>query len=747
MKSKFLLFGASIALIVILLAACAPAPSATPCPEASPCPECPTCPTVEPLPESSVKEVPNEDEWVNSPHNDAEAEAFNHWNEEDPAEVPAACATCHSTQGYTEYTDSGKVGAGIPAPAGTIQCVACHNEVTEAMDSVSFTQKEVKEEGSEPEKVVITGLGSEVRCMVCHQGRGSTSSVNETLARFEADTDLDTVPAPQDEATLGFINIHYFPAAATLYGTQVKGGYQYEGKRYDAKTDHVEGYSTCVGCHNSHSLELKVEECKVCHTNVTSKEDLVNIRMKGSAVDYDGDGDTTEGINGELDGLRSVLYQNIQAYANEVAGTPLVYSPDAYPYFFIDTNTDGQLSEDEAQFPNSYKAWTGRLVKAAYNYQMSVKDPGAYAHGGKYIIELLYDSVEDLNQKVSNPVDMANMHRIDSGHFAGSEEAFRHWDGEGGEVPGDCAKCHSAIGLPTFLKEAAAQRDLVSGRNVAAPAANGQNCATCHQDLSTFTLRTVNSVKFPSGKVVSFGEENKANVCMLCHQGRESKVSVDGAIKGSGVGDDEVSEKLSFRNPHYFAAGATLWGTDVTGAYEYAEKQYNGRNMHIQGFQTCNECHDAHALSVKAASCVTCHPEASEGFEAIRKSTVDFDGNGDTTEGISNEVEALTEALYAAIQQYTVDKGLPSIVYDPGRYPYYFGDTNANGEVDGEEGAFASWTPRLLRAAYNYQWVNKDPGAFAHNPGYILQILFDSLEDLGADVGNFTRPEVKAPVQ
>ena len=35
---------------------------------------------------------------------------------------------------------------------------------------------------------------------------------------------------------LGFTNIHYFAAAATLYGTLAKGGYEYEGKTYDAKS-------------------------------------------------------------------------------------------------------------------------------------------------------------------------------------------------------------------------------------------------------------------------------------------------------------------------------------------------------------------------------------------------------------------------------------------------------------------------------------------------------------------------------
>ena len=66
------------------------------------------------------------------------------------------------------------------------------------------------------------------------------------------------------------------------------------------------------------------------------------------------------------------------------------------------------------------------------------------------------------------------------------------------------------------------------------------------------------------------------------------------------------------------------------------------------------------------------------------------------------------------------------------------------GEVDPGEGIYpnqyATWTPRLLRAAYNYQYAQKDPGAFAHNAKYVLQALYDSLEDMGADVSGMTRP-------
>ena len=46
----------------------------------------------------------------------------------------------------------------------------------------------------------------------------------------------------------------------------------------------------------------------------------------------------------------------------------------------------------------------------------------------------------------------------------------------------------------------------------------------------------------------------------------------------------------------------------------------------------------------------------------------------------------------------------------------------------------------MLRVAYNYQWAAKDPGAFAHNGMYMLQALYDSLNDMGVDVACMIQP-------
>jgi hypothetical protein len=429
--------------------------------------------------------------------------------------------------------------------------------------------------------------------------------------------------------------------------------------------------------------------------------------MFGSLVDYNGNGDMEEGIMAEITGLQEMLYQAMQAYAVGL-GTGIEYDSHSYPYFFDDAG-------------ERYGTWTPRLAKAAYNYQVSQKDPGEFAHGGKYIIQLLYDSIESLNEALAEPVDLSMANRIDHGHFAGSEEAFRHWD-EDGHVPGSCSKCHSAEGLPLFIEQ---------GVTINQPTANGLNCATCHDDLSTYTRYQTEDVTFPSGATVTL-EDPDANLCMNCHQGRSSGPTVDGRIGDKP--DDEVSDALGFINVHYFAAGASLFGTEAKGAYEFDGKEYVGRFEHVSGFDVCIECHDTHALEVKFEDCGNCHDgvESEADLHSIRVSDVDYDGDGDVTEGIANEVETMKEALLVAMDGYAAaNEGVDPIVYNSHAYPYFFNDA---------EERYATWTPNLLRAAYNYQYASKDPGGFAHNGQYILLALYDSIEAMGGDMSGMTRP-------
>lgn len=735
-KTRIFIFAALLLGLAFLLAGCQQ-------PEATPCPDCPapiTCPEATPCPvaEAGV-EAPYVAAWEGSGHADSEGEAFRHWDSADPAVVPASCAKCHAGAGLVEFLTTGKNEAAIDATTvHGIDCVSCHNPASSAYTSVTF-----------PSGVVVSGLGREALCMTCHQGRESKVSVDAQIERFKVE-DLDAVVAPiKDDAgndvRFGFRNVHYFAAAATLYGSQVHGGYEYDGKSYDWKNDHIDGYGTCVDCHDSHTLQVKVDQCAFCHEGVTDTEGLKDIRMLASTPDYDGDGNVEEGMFYEIQGLQETLFSTLQAYAKDKTGSAIVYDAAAYPYWFADADGDGAIDQKDGANV-SFSTWTARLLKAAYNYQVSIKDPGAYAHGNKYIVQLLFDSIEDLGG------DVSLFARTDAGHFAGDTMAFRDWD-DTGMVPFACAKCHSATGLPEFVHNGGSVAIMTNGSSTTTgvgnqPSSNGFTCYTCHDHNNWPARYAFAQVAFPNGKSLSFAKdadgkniEDPANLCLACHQGRESSVTVSRYLGTKEL--DTVDKSISFKNVHYFAAGATIFGSEAQGIFQYEGKEYAGRFMHAAGFETCTSCHDAHALEVKVQACAGCHNTSDPA--AIRlTSTADYDGDGDVTEGLVGELEGMQELLYAEMLKYSETKAGTTLFYDAHSYPYFFADADKNGEADKDDkGAavrFASWTPRLLKAAYNYQYSLKDSGAAIHNFTYVAQGLYDSIQDLGGNVSGLTRP-------
>ena len=324
--------------------------------------------------------------WLNSPHGDRSSEAFTHWNED--GEIPGPCAVCHSSTGARDYVTGPMTTIGtIDHPVGlgtTVDCVACHSAGASALLSVPF-----------PSGVMVDGFESSAICTVCHQGRASSETVEVKTAGLEDDTVA---------GDLGFINVHYAPSASSMMGGVARGGFEYPGKIYKGQFTHVPDLNTCTDCHSPHSLEVNLTACTTCHKDAAS---FADIRI--SPTDFDGDGDTAEGIANPIADLHARLGAAIQLYAAEIAQSPVVYAVHSYPYFFTDSDTDGAVTEGEAIYPNRYQSWTPRLLKAAYNYQMVAKETAIYTHNPHYALQLLYDSLESLSEVIE--VDMSGLIR------------------------------------------------------------------------------------------------------------------------------------------------------------------------------------------------------------------------------------------------------------------------------------------------------------------------------------------------
>lgn len=309
-------------------------------------------------------------------HFDRNAQAFHDWDKD--KQVPHVCARCHGANSLPEYLKEGK---NTPAPQvkNGFACTNCH------ADLLTYARHSVAKVTFASGVTIDSGNNDANLCMTCHQGRESTASVNKAIAGLALDT-----PEPK----LNFLHVHYFPAGATMYGTEAKVAYEYDGKKYVGRFAHMPNVSTCTGCHQPHGGEVKIDRCGGCHDGIKTVADLANIRM-ATRGDFDGNG-KEEGLAREIGNLQTELYAAIQTYAKTVGGTPIAFTKAAYPYWYADKNGNGRIDPEELLMANKYQAYTPRLMQAVFNYTFSLRDPGGAYHNGRYVLQLLYDSLESL---------------------------------------------------------------------------------------------------------------------------------------------------------------------------------------------------------------------------------------------------------------------------------------------------------------------------------------------------------------
>lgn len=311
-----------------------------------------------------------------------------------------------------------------------------------------------------------------------------------------------------------------------------------------------------------------------------------------------------------------------------------------------------------------------------------------------------------------------------SGHANIHSESFAHWN-DTGEIPPVCSTCHSGAGFRSLYGFDGSTPGLPQSP---IPVGGVVDCDTCHHP----GLPSVTEIRLPSGTQHPVVGAEAA--CMTCHQGRASTATIERAVAESL--EDEVNSELSFINPHYAVAAASLLGGSGALGYQYPGKDYQQRFFHARPVSTCVGCHEPHNLTVAEDTCTTCHESGDS--RAIRISRQSFDGSGDLEQGIYADISANRERLFALLTEYAREIAGTALVYDGNRHPYFFADHNGDGLPDQRDGApvpYTNWTPRLLKAAYNWKFVGADAGIHVHNPHYALQLIHDSAEDVSLGLG------------
>jgi predicted CXXCH cytochrome family protein len=298
--------------------------------------------------------------------------------------VSSSCSSCHGgAEGFRFYLEFG-VGKEVLEQGDGLDCATCHDTFGDSfdvhiVDSVTF-----------PGGAVVSDPGQASNlCITCHRGRESKATIDAYLAT---------------PGTKSFRNVHYLPAGGVKLGTLAKVGYEFDTHTYSGEwNDHLGG-SKCTSCHDPvasrHSFlvaEAWDDRCSVCHSD---EIDLQHIRVTHNQ-DYDNDGDINETLAEELGTLSERLLDAMHAFS-ALGGTPLCYDEHAYPYFFRDTDGSGGLCNGgEASGSNRFTGWNPQLIRAAHNYQLSVKEPGAWAHNFDYVAQLLIDSIEHVQGNVT----------------------------------------------------------------------------------------------------------------------------------------------------------------------------------------------------------------------------------------------------------------------------------------------------------------------------------------------------------
>jgi len=321
-----------------------------------------------------------------------------------------------------------------------------------------------------------------------------------------------------------------------------------------------------------------------------------------------------------------------------------------------------------------------------------------------------------------------------------------------------CQRCHTATGAMNFLNSPAnyspANNDFSHLFDWSAATGSPQNellyCSSCHNDVATGGLRNPGAITetYPAATagadpaVVAYPDLSSSNVCMGCHLGREIGQNVKNDTDADGV--------RSFINSHYLAAGGMIF--NVSG-YEYAGQTYDNFGFHKQVGQ-------ANALGTGTnGPCVTCHMSGPEPhtFTAAAGNTACGSCHGGLTDAI---LEDSKHEFHLALEELNQALAARGIHFFPA-HPYFYQAANGQG------GAFTNWESvatalgvglgvdptgtgwkNVMGAAFNYNLIEHDPGAFAHNRQYALKLIQDSIDFLadGAVDGLGTSPVVAAVI-
>lgn len=346
-----------------------------------------------------------------------------------------------------------------------------------------------------------------------------------------------------------------------------------------------------------------------------------------------------------------------------------------------------------------------------------------------------------------------------------------------------CAQCHTASGVRLFLTDPSTYAANLPGlytttgptgsfKTVAVPnqTANGKTvfsiqkqllyCWGCHADNSG-ALRGTGPIEANYDMVSSAGtllltnrhtypDIRNSNPCLACHVGRENGDSIKNLASAGGVTIDFTN--LSFINSHYLSAGGTLFG--VTG-YEFTGQTYGNYAYFEHDKVGLIGSTSAAVGGTRDGPCTGCHMSTPTGHTwqvvsknpvtgsvaSIRSTVCASPGCHAGTYALTplelEENKEMMEISLMVLKEALKSTALKPAFFFSAANPYFFktgtstarsnavknwnntGDLDATGNSSGKNN---------MGAAFNFNLLHHDPGAYAHNRLYARLLIFDSLD-------------------
>ncbi|PLY12543.1 MAG: hypothetical protein C0624_00705 [Desulfuromonas sp.] len=295
----------------------------------------------------------------------------------------------------------------------------------------------------------------------------------------------------------------------------------------------------------------------------------------------------------------------------------------------------------------------------------------------------------------------------------------------------ECQRCHTTTGASNYLGNEVDYNSASNDFSHLDPVyddATGEflsskveflSCEACHTSATTGELRITDTditLDYTyGGEEIVLAGVNESTTCLTCH---------------GGWGNNDSLRQITDENRdfhgvlHHGPAGAILFAEQTHPAYEFDGQVYSKGNLHATLGTTDASGNEVVAGTGTAGPCVTCHMSSDNNHSNIVAENLD----------VCNTCHEISEARLTELNEQRVQT--QALIRD------YINKTvplNADGVSTGIKGvALPEYPLEYYRAAMNWWVVFDDRGAEAHNPAYVKQVAFDTIDYLDDGVLNGT---------